>query len=79
VLALTAGLEQAVTTLRIALAGPDPAVTAHAKVNLASVLLTAHGTGIGPPDPLGEAVSLMADAALTQALADHDHQPGRGR
>jgi hypothetical protein len=43
------------------------------------VLLTAHGTGIGPPDPLGEAVSLMADAALTQALADHDHQPGRGR
>lgn len=54
-----ADLERAVTTLRIALAGPDASATANAKVNLASALLTAHSTGIGLPDPLGEAVSLI--------------------
>jgi CHAT domain-containing protein len=57
-----ADLERAVTTLRIAVAGPDPSVAANAKVNLASTLLTAHDTGIGPPDPLGEAAALIEEA-----------------
>jgi tetratricopeptide (TPR) repeat protein len=54
-----ADLEQAIQVARIALSGPDPAVVATAKVNLASELLTAHSTGVGALDPLAEAASLI--------------------
>ncbi|WP_326643669.1 CHAT domain-containing protein [Nonomuraea fuscirosea] len=54
-------LVRAIGTLRVAVTGPDPSITADARMNLASVLLAAHDTGAGADDPLGEAARIVDD------------------